>query len=649
LRNAYLAIPTSERAQRLSPFARDSELQQFIDAVEREPAQREQGRLAQEAQARQEQELRREQNIREVGPNKDEIAGGRNQGAIAWAWGHLATPEGSRGRVGLGSLVDLVGNEFAEVFVQGFISFWRQYDPPLPEAGKNSTPVLLLAGLTGLTFEAQRGLAFQSLSDENARRAATYALYELSGFPLWFNALLASHSEIVRQVLAEAIRAEWATAKEVYGVLAKSTQESGSTAELICGLIIEMLEGGAPAHAHTLHHAISVLLLSPTRRSEVAQSLKTRTQKGAQNTDGNLAELLRGWAHFAPVEAARWLDTIRGQDRLRFDGLVMKVASLLEEDFDLRRGPFVSFFDEPAGLEAWIDVLHSAVRPEQDIRRVGAYSPGERDRAQRFRSRCVEKLASNSSRDAFEALKRVRASRSMAKYADMVERCIEVQLQTAAEALATRWPEDHVLSVERGDERSPVASVDLFGLVQRHLERVARLLENDDFSYARLFGEKTKEAEVQCWVGSSLKLLSRQLYTVEREPEVQDDKEMDISVTVPGVGRVPVEIKPLYKSRYSVAQLERFIERQLVGRYMRPPEVERGIFLLVPLVTRTWRVRSKILSYSDLQDHLAGFANKIGARYKKEVVIASINVAEARRTKGSKTRTSAAKSAQRKR
>jgi hypothetical protein len=173
-------------------------------------------------------------------------------------------------------------------------------------------------------------------------------------------------------------------------------------------------------------------------------------------------------------------------------------------------------------------------------------------------------------------------------------------------------------------------------LVLRHLARVADLLENDDCSYVRLFGEETAEAEVQRWVASSLKLLSRRLYTVEREPQAQNDKTMDISIAAPGIARIPIEIKPLYRKRYSVSELEHFIEDQLIKRYMRPADVQRGIFFLVPLVARTWRVGKTILTYQQLCIRLANYAKKVSAKHGKEVVVTGINVAGAHKMKDSK-------------
>jgi hypothetical protein len=119
---------------------------------------------------------------------------------------------------------------------------------------------------------------------------------------------------------------------------------------------------------------------------------------------------------------------------------------------------------------------------------------------------------------------------------------------------------------------------------------------------------------------------------VERESAAQDAKLMDISIAVPGVGRVPIEIKPLDAVRYRYSQLQSFTSEQFVGRYMRPASVDRGIFLLVLLKVRTWREGKRILSFYDLRANLQMDADRIGAAAYKEVRVMGINVAAGRAT-----------------
>src|SRR5262249_18071893 len=157
---------------------------------------------------------------------------------------------------------------------------------------------------------------------------------------------------------------------------------------------------------------------------------------------------------------------------------VSRVAALLEEDFDERRQELDTRTWDPIALEKWVLMLHAAVRPEDDIHRSGegVYSPGQRDQAQGFRSRCITRLARDPSREAYMALQHIRAAPEMRAYLEFVDASIETQFAAAAEQLATPWSEEDILSVERGDEVAPRTNADLFSLVLRHLGRVAALI-----------------------------------------------------------------------------------------------------------------------------------------------------------------------------
>jgi hypothetical protein len=625
-------MSAAERTEIMQRQEVPAELKAFIEVAESWDAHLTAARQAEDMKQAAEKAAHRAKNIADVQPQRAAIESGEHGQALIWAWQHLSGTDNRRGRIGTALLVEEVGRELAEVFMTGFQRWWRRHEPPLPEPGSNSVSLMNLAGLTGLSLEAERGLNFASLADAEVERAARYALYELNGFPVWFDDLVAAHPAQVRRLLAQVVASEWAATVEEHGVIARAPYEPSRTAELVRNLVIDELERGTPGHVRTVHYAVGALLLSAMPTRDVAPLLERGVASAAAGDTAALAEWLRGWSHFAPAGAAKWLRSLAGSDRPRFLQIIERVASLLEDDFDERTRPIAAENWTPAALTEWVRLLHSAVRPEDDIDRSrgGVYSPGQRDRAQEFRDRCLVRLARDPSREAFEALRDVQRSTEMAPYAVMVDRLTLTQLTAAAEHLATPWTEEDLLNVERGDERPPRSNGDLFALVERHLDRVAHLLENDDFSYATLFGEKTDEKEVQRWVASSLVLVNRGLYTVEREPELQDDKLIDISVSVPGIGRIPIEIKPLYSTRYPYAQLKRFIKEQLVGRYMRAPAVDRGIFLLVPLKSRTWKVGSRTLSFAQLRSRLAIDAKAIGDKAFKEVVVACIDVAGAR-------------------
>ena len=269
-------------------------------------------------------------------------------------------------------------------------------------------------------------------------------------------------------------------------------------------------------------------------------------------------------------------------------------------------------------------LLHLAVRPEDYVDHVGAYSPGTRDHAEDFRRRCMNKLAEDPSLEAYMALRRLRSDGELVAYKDLLERVADAQVSRAVEAAAAPWTETNVVTVERGDERRPNSLDDLFRLVLRHLARVGQLVENDDFSYRGLFNPETSEKEIQRWAASSLKLVSRGLYSVARESELDDDKEVDISALSDGVGRVPIEIqaaRALLAQRIDGVRVE-----PALWEYMQPADVKCGVLLLVRQTDKEWEVDGKRQGFAALVAAVRAFADAFGAERDKVITIATIDL-----------------------
>jgi hypothetical protein len=569
-------------------------------------------------------------NVENVLPNRARIEAGSDERDMVWAWRHLKNAERSRERLDTARLVEVLGDDLANSFIKGLTKWWRNHEPDPREPGETQYLLANVAGLTGLSLSIKDGLDVRSLSDADAAKAVRYALYELNGFPVWFEPLLEAHPTTVRRVLRGVIAREWASTQEHHGVISRAPYEPQHTAELIGQLVVAELAFGWPGHPRTDYHAVSALLAQSLPNDTVTQLIERQVLGASSANSAELAQWLRGWAHFDPSKACKWLRSVK-KNQCR--ELVLQVASSLEEDFDSSRQRARKMRWDPTALKDWVLLLYDTIRPEDDTDRSdgNVYNPNARDYAQSFRNRCLSSLASYPSKEAFEAIQSIRRLKKFAGIRDLLDQIAQRQLAAAAEELASSWTEKQLLELERGDDRIPTTNASLFALVKRHLARVAELLENDDFSYSAVFAEDTEERHIQRWVASSLTLVGRGLYTVEREPQVQDDKLMDISVTVPGVGRVPVEIKPLYKERYTYKELCAFITEQLIGRYMRPPNVDCGILLLVPLISRTWKIAERVVSFQELCSSLQAYAkNASGARYK-EVAVSSIDIAASRK------------------
>jgi hypothetical protein len=581
-------------------------------------------------------EQRRRENEQALAPRRADIECGDDLNALAWAWQHLDPDSHTGGGSvddprppNLESLSRYVGNEYLDVFLRGLRACWRKIDAPVPTPGEPKKAGDLI-GLTGLSLAVRAGLDLSTLSPDEAGRAARLGLYAVNAFPFWYGDLARLHREQVGTALNERLALEWTRSTDVYGVLAFAARSDREVSELMRSLVLDMLEARPPANARTTNDAVDAILTSMSEQPRVLRLVAREIRRaGTFVPDPNW---LRLWAHLEPEACADWLATRVEQQPDAVMPVLLRTAALLQQDLDERFGRTVAETSliSPRSLARWARLLLVLVRPEDDLEHHRVYSPGDRDHAQDLRYRCLDRLASNPADEARLLLLEMQTDPSLARVRPMIDRLLATQHEVAVEASLRRWTEDDILRVERQDEKRPRTLEELFELVKAHLRHVHGLVANDDFSYRDLFKprgkdrEKTKEREIQLWVAQSLRERARGLYSVVREPVVDDDKEVDISAFASGIGHVPIEIKPL--GDYSADMLKKVLEEQLVGRYMNPPGRRCGILLLVRRDERTWKLNGESVDLQRLVLHLRDHARSFGARCGKDLYVAIIDL-----------------------
>ncbi len=594
---------------------RETEVQRIeLEALER----------ARKDTTRLEAEKTRRENIAALLPKRVALESGEDLQLLLWGWAKLRHPDTARSRIDLGELRKLVGDDLTASFARGFKACWRRHQVPLPEPGKNSTPLVLLAGLTGLTLEIRDGLEMSRLGAAEVELAARYGLYELNAFPVWYDELRAAHPAIVRKVLHDVLEREWLASHEHYGVMRFASSATSELALMMRSLVLELAETRAAGNPRIVRDAADALLVSNEDAARVAAIARRLVEGAGEATTDVQSGWMRVWAHLEPIDAAEWLDDLRKSSLAEFGRLVAGAAELLEHDFDARARTALTAIMQPRALEKWVRLLHLAVRPEDDIEHKGAFSAGTRDYAEGFRRRCIGKLAEDPSLEAHTALRRLRSDPALMAYRELLDGAADTQISIAVEAAAVPWSETDVVTVERGDERRPRSLDDLLVLVRRHLRRVGQLVENDEFSYRDLFTPETSEENIQRWAASGLRLVSRGLYSVVRENELDDDKKVDITALADGVGQVPIEIKPL--GQYSLNELKKCVASQLYGKYMQSPDVKCGVLLLVRHVEKKWEIDGELKGFDALLAAVRAFADAFGLEHDKLIVVETIDL-----------------------
>lgn len=549
----------------------------------------------------------------------DSIANGTNGNALAWLCQHVDGPITKYSPVRLTTIRTHLGNAIEEAMVKGLRRFWRLNVPPRPVPGSNSTPNVAIIGLRGVELEAGAG-ALADLSAADATAAAWYAMHEINGLPHWFETLLAAHPAAVTPVIKEMVQLEWTTVARSYGLLSSGIHEGPRTRAAIAGIASDLLVTSVPSNAEIFADALTLVLsefesrgMLATRLPEVAAELER------DGREEHTFACLRAWSHVSPGDVADWLERDRGEPA-GHQARVLRLAAALGQDIDERRPniehPAVDVNPwSPSLLARWLRLVYAAAPPEGDRPRTGPrgrqtlHAIEPRDYVERFRDRLVSALAKNHTDEARRALRTLRRDPALGETVRAIPRLLQHQAQLKVDHEARAWTEQRIRKFEADDETPPRDTRELVLLVRRHLDAIREEVERGDFRVHSLFRrlvnsrKRLPERELQLWLAQTLKLVGRGLYDVAREPEVDERKKPDISVTCGGCVRVPIEIKPA--DRYSFNDLDSCVREQLVGRYMKPESIRYGVLVVAHLgVQRSWTMASERGGFRSLVDAL---------------------------------------------
>jgi hypothetical protein len=581
-----------------------------------------------ERETREAVEASRAQRRAQIAERLDQIVSADDVDALLWAW-QKATSHPS-GVVDLARLTQLVGADYADAFRRGMIALWHKEELPPADPERSGTPTRYLLGLAGVELEVASGRDVRSFSSSEARTAARYALYKHNSLPSWLDDVFDAQPVAVSEVLTETFTAEWRSTGSPYCVLGISVADVPMVARAIGQILIALASNAPPMSVRVLHSAIDLWITSYQADPRLVEFAKQGVESIAGSDDKRTAEYLRLWAHFEPECVAANLKKQPVESGGEKHRLLLRVAELLCLDVApvVGRGRVTAFTSAP-GLAAWTKLLLPTIRHDQDSRYQGAGNFDSRAYAEELRNACLSMLADKPTFEAHVCIQNLLHDPELVTWQAALKRLDERQRRTAANANVAVWTESDVLGCEHGDEKKPASLHELFELVRRHLQYVGRLVENDQFSYRGLFSDDTLEREIQLWVASCLRERARGLYGVEREPVVDHNKEVDISALAPGVGTVPIEIKPVrVNGGYSLQELIGTITNQLLERYMRTEDRKYGILLVVcQSGSKSWTIDGEPATFEVLVDRLRVAALEIGQRAGKVICVETINVA----------------------
>ncbi|BDU71418.1 NACHT domain-containing protein [Mesoterricola silvestris] len=530
------------------------------------------------------------------------------------------------------SLIPDFGEAVATAFRDGAVRFWRGFLPKLRSEGAppNSIPFAVIFGLTGLYIEANEIKDWPiTLSKEDARLAARYALYQLNGFPAWLPDLYRHFTkEVLELIMTEVkfeLRDENLESKSTYVLY--DTSWSGQwmwddLAELLFIRIQKPLK-----NTTYLRQIITIISGSKVDDQRVA-GLAGRKARATKNiTAGPLWYAF--WVGSDPDVAIPALEArlaeLRG-DKSKTLFAMRFITALLGgrgETRIARQG-----YRAVAHLKRLFLLIHAHVKEVDDIDRVGkgVYTPELRDDAQDARNTLLSLIRETSGKEAYLALLEI--SRLHPTDSARPWMAFHAKEKAAQDADTQPWTPGQVVEFHTQQERSPRNHRDLWRLaVQRFLD-FKHEQEDGDTSTAAILIKADQEVLVRNFICNWLDDHSGGRYLVNQEEELADAKRPDLRFHCNSFeGPVPVELK--IADKWPGPSLFERLEVQLCGDYLRGKGSSRGIFVLVYRGAKTgWDLPNgtTVSAFSSLVDALRQHWVAISSQFKDIDEIAVLGI-----------------------
>ena len=477
-------------------------------------------------------------------------------------------------------LIPDFGEKVARKFRDFCQDFWRHYSPSARPDNSEDTSPALRVGLSGLAMEADSSETWAArLTDRESELATRYALRELNGFPDWFPNLLQAKSESVRKALRKEIERECSAFPSdslLLHVLEKLRSAKMQMGKELRDDIIDILATKTDIPVNPLKSALALILKSEAPLPEAFQDTVAHHAEAVTSEQQKalwLSALFCLDAERALSVMEPWAHTGTKQDGEQRVSLI--INHLWGDKFE-RFNSGHSDYMRPDVLVRLLEIVHSSIRPEDDVQHDGVYTPGPRDKAQSARDHLLNLLWGIPGKATYYDLIRLSDSRPLQHLKDHLRNLADSRAE--ADAGFSPWHPTQVAEFGRRAERSPETQKELFEIASSRLDDIKFDLEEGDDSEASLWRKADDELELRRVIADRLKHCSLNKYTIGSEEELADRSRTDIRLHNPKVeARIPIEIK--IAGKWSANELRERMENQLVGQYLR--EAQYGIFLLV--------------------------------------------------------------------
>ncbi len=482
--------------------------------------------------------------------------------------------------------------DVAERAEKAFRSCWRSIIPVLwskrQHEERNVVLYSWLRGLCGLYAETYYPEWMTSITPEEAKIATAYAAIEMNGFAPFIDELTKTYPIEVNSVLGEELEAEFKVCTDydhlpILQHLVYATNDVkhllGPRLILIVKAIPSVIsnETGQRLSRH-IDHVFSILkeTIHGTSRRELSLECAKRYHA---NSKSPLAESwLKGIFYFDVELGVQtlidYLSTCKSHENHEH---VIKTFATLFGERDCINLNAIAPSRRAHYLCQLVRNAYFFIRREEDQNHLGAYTPNFRDEAQTARNFLLSALFETPGPEAYSAIFQLATEPDFAHFQDRLRQ--HARERAAKDAEPPAYRSEDLVFLDHRYEMPPRDMESLFSVMMDRLDDLQHDISHHDFSDRRTLRTISEEDEMQRTLAFRININSKRAFSVGREDEVADRKRTDIRLTTTSGNKAVIEVK-LADKRWSLTDLERALNHQLVGQYLRHETCKTGCLLL---------------------------------------------------------------------
>jgi hypothetical protein len=539
---------------------------------------------------------------REVADHPDTAFAADRQGNTAWNLWRAMAQAGEEGRSSGWNrrfIEAHFGKEVADRLRLTLMEQWRNDRPTLaserPESEKNTYLVRWQLGLAAIYAEAEDPQWATKLSPSEAELACRYAPIELNGLPLWMESLASAHPGAVDVTLGNELTLQL-SGKAGAGWHSMLLQNIGQAPDSVAALFVPRLRNwlDSPSTKFSGDNEDG----APARLERVLSSLLKHGDDELREHIGRLAQSSLDEKPSLPI-ARVWLSALmRLKPQAGVEALEGRIASIEPSQRSEAVTWFAALFGDrhdainltkpaftPNLLLQLLRLSYRHVRPADDVKHVGAYTPDERDNATWARNQLVNALLDANGEEGWAAKLEMAADPLFAHFKYRIRAVAEERWAEEIDAVALT--EEQAVELDRTCEAPPATNEAMFGVLLDRLDELDELLLRDVSPRAAWAGIKDEKI-MRRVIARELSLAANGIYKVDQEAVTGDEKETDIRLrSTSSPYEAVIELK-LADGR-TARDLCDTLEKQLVTKYMASEFSRSGALLLTLAADRKWQ------------------------------------------------------------